>query len=864
MIQYVYIVKCPDCEDEFFDFFDEAKDFAVGCLSKQPIITQVEVDRNDFGECTDSCDLGTIWSWEETMKDIPSDEEELTTFCKADTFNCADCDAEFDELDNSVCVTNLVPETSEVSAIDKVPDNFRKPTALIKNTSGATLVTEGKHKIYVDGKLMDEIESDNPVHEVDPIAFKYKHNGAKEVRIVYADGDSWTIDNNKRSIPEGMTIKDLVEAMEENEDEVECTWCNDLFDKSECRYEVDLGYLCSRCEAAIKSRGETLTFRENNYWDFLDEDMSLTEASSNYTFRYLAAADDAKSLLLDKVKQDTTVSNYDIFGGTNYAYLQVADEEGVRGKRTIGVILDINIKDSGRVEVIYDDLARNSKNRDLEDFLSKADDETLEPVKLVRNCGGYEVLNAIKKAASELNSDNNIKQQVGGIRGLRTENTLQALRALPQNVLDDLLSKVSKIEFKVPLINVPGYEDDFSLARLSMRDQLEQGLTTEPLSEEAIEKLETICDNFVRSTTGQLALDAGIVKNRPSDTDTNKNICDCWGAVGKVTFSCPVASLNQSIQDIIKAAVIRKAGDDTTADDNDSLNKTREVSSYRLASALVLLGALDINGTVNECLTESIDSEVDFDYEGLDVTLTGHYYPGGYYSNGDPREPDWDEEDYTVDFTYKVDRTTVEEAIIDLMSDDKIVETLPEDLRRVFDGEDTSKSWQEENALWDKYFAEHFDRLVEKYNDLLKEYFKEAAIEYYQENTSIDDKEEEAREREFEFNWYDESFDVELTEAVDLADSNVITSAVEKGLEPIQKSLDDLSKKLESEVDYLAKEVQAGSDYIYKQTSAMDQQNFKRSENVIKAVERENDYTLDSIKTLAKNDQIIYNALKSR
>jgi hypothetical protein len=23
---------------------------------------------------------------------------------------------------------------------------------------------------------------------------------------------------------------------------------------------------------AIKSRGETLTFRENNYWDFLDED----------------------------------------------------------------------------------------------------------------------------------------------------------------------------------------------------------------------------------------------------------------------------------------------------------------------------------------------------------------------------------------------------------------------------------------------------------------------------------------------------------------------------------------------------------------------------------------------------------------
>jgi hypothetical protein len=100
-----------------------------------------------------------------------------------------------------------------------------------------------------------------------------------------------------------MTIEQLVEEMEENEDEVECSLCNELtakvdchydedegyicpnclensvkcswcgmyFDRSECRHEVDMGWLCSRCEAAIKSRGETLTFRENDYWDFLDE-----------------------------------------------------------------------------------------------------------------------------------------------------------------------------------------------------------------------------------------------------------------------------------------------------------------------------------------------------------------------------------------------------------------------------------------------------------------------------------------------------------------------------------------------------------------------------------------------------------------
>lgn len=186
MIQYIYFVKCPECEDEPFDLFDDAKDYAIGCLSKQPIITQTEVDRNDFGECIASTDLGTIWSWEDMA--AVDKEPTISTFKKSVLGDYdPDQDAEFANLDNSLDV------------LDQVPDNFRKP------------------------------------------------------------------------IPADMTIKDLVEEMEKNENEVECTWCNDLFNKDECRYEVNLGWLCSRCEAAIKSRGETLAFRENNYWDFLDE-----------------------------------------------------------------------------------------------------------------------------------------------------------------------------------------------------------------------------------------------------------------------------------------------------------------------------------------------------------------------------------------------------------------------------------------------------------------------------------------------------------------------------------------------------------------------------------------------------------------
>lgn len=210
MIQYIYFVKCPNCEDEPFDFFDEAKAYALGCLSKKPAITQIEVDRNDFGECTSSNDLGTVWSYEDVIGDDCGSEEtnKLSTFSKAETFGVSDEDFDKEFEDDEITVT--VGDT--------------------------------------------EIEIEDDEIEIDRIS-----------------------DEERKPVPEGMTIKDLVEAMEENEDMVECTWCEDLFEKSECRYEVNLGWLCDRCQAAIMSRGEPLTFRENNYWDFLEEDTTAKD-----------------------------------------------------------------------------------------------------------------------------------------------------------------------------------------------------------------------------------------------------------------------------------------------------------------------------------------------------------------------------------------------------------------------------------------------------------------------------------------------------------------------------------------------------------------------------------------------------------
>lgn len=46
---------------------------------------------------------------------------------------------------------------------------------------------------------------------------------------------------SKKTLKEGIDIDKMVEDLEENEDEVECKWCNELYPKSDCRKEVKLG-----------------------------------------------------------------------------------------------------------------------------------------------------------------------------------------------------------------------------------------------------------------------------------------------------------------------------------------------------------------------------------------------------------------------------------------------------------------------------------------------------------------------------------------------------------------------------------------------------------------------------------------------
>ena len=45
------------------------------------------------------------------------------------------------------------------------------------------------------------------------------------------------------------------------DDEAVCTWCGEIYDKSELKEELNLGYLCDSCIRAIESRGEDLVFK---------------------------------------------------------------------------------------------------------------------------------------------------------------------------------------------------------------------------------------------------------------------------------------------------------------------------------------------------------------------------------------------------------------------------------------------------------------------------------------------------------------------------------------------------------------------------------------------------------------------------
>jgi hypothetical protein len=292
MTEYIYFVKCPCCDDEPFDFFDDAKGFAMSCLSKKPIITQTEVNRNDFGECTDHCDLGTVWSWEETMRDIPT-EPELKTFKKSETLDCDDdyFNCEFDD---------------DFSSLDSVPDNYERPvdqTTITESSEGyGALFFEADEKVSKDEVAAAVAAGKEVIINVgsdlapDPHELPFRYGGVysdSEIRLYgnqvvgytaelwHTSDDGDTTEGNyykefktfdamwetvaadfisdrvvesvdRKPLPTDMTIESLIEEMEENEDMVECKVCEELAEKTRCHKDPKRGWVCENCRTSFE------------------------------------------------------------------------------------------------------------------------------------------------------------------------------------------------------------------------------------------------------------------------------------------------------------------------------------------------------------------------------------------------------------------------------------------------------------------------------------------------------------------------------------------------------------------------------------------------------------------------------------
>ena len=664
MVEYIYFVKCPNCEDEHFDFFDEAKAFALGCLSKKPVITQTEVCRNDFGECTDHSDLGTIWSWEDMMNDENMLEPEASVFSKDNLKDYdPDNDPEFQDddffaINSEEPVVDDLDEAANVSFNNKADyKEFVDLTSEIGIMSGEDLDRFMKEVEADDSNLLDklrnykaELGDDFEIKEamsdfqaklisrlptMTKVEFQKKLESGEHITIftgdpresgirnrtyeaTYEDGkyevscwdetynDDFTdsevveefdnIDNlwtyivefmedddfspeynylaeacERKPIPEGMTIDQLKEAMEENEDTVECagceelfpkdecfhkegigylcgncedrivrcTWCDDLYDKSECRKEVDLGWLCSRCESAIKSRGETLTFREGSYWDDLDEDIDLNEA---WYFRHITneVAETAKQEIIDKLTYPRTNGRFNISWDNSF-----------HNRETI---IDFSILDT-MVDIVIERVHTDAYTKEVSTSIRTLEFSIAAAQARAGRPRARDFLRDLRTAVEAVNKEHNI-----GVAA-RRDNAVQA--QLTPDIAEELKQHITKIRFRIPLVDeIMDLEDS----------------NGEALSAAAENKLNSIYSNFFNNAFAEDAREAGMVDNRLPSEDTNRNIASSWKPIGKITFDCRVEDLSDEAREVIRLS--------RPTSDKD-VSAMREIDCVRLAIALI-------------------------------------------------------------------------------------------------------------------------------------------------------------------------------------------------------------------------------------------------------------------------------------
>lgn len=188
---------------------------------------------------------------------------------------------------------------------------------------------------------------------------------------------------------------------------------------------------------------------------------------------------------------------------------------------------------------------------------SKTLAEVMRLARDFKNKSVQQFLKTLSQTLSEIN-----KQHRPSI-GVRRDNNVFEL--ITPEIAAECQQTIKKIKYRIPLVDTYEFDVDKN---------------GEPLTNEALNKLEQINANFTSLPFADAAIDAGLVENRPSEEDTNYNIEHSWAAAGFITFSCPISELSKEVQDIIKVAKVKK-------DLASTLENSTTTSCYRLANALI-------------------------------------------------------------------------------------------------------------------------------------------------------------------------------------------------------------------------------------------------------------------------------------
>lgn len=147
-----------------------------------------------------------------------------------------------------------------------------------KNAAELTYVDKVEVLLDDDGEVEEEFGSETIwVYSDEETATESEEDYWDDLATMYDEEEAGKHDLGDTTWFESVNTAELVETLEENEDEVECKECFDLFPKADC-IKVDFGYICPTCaEGGTVSEDEIFKIDFPDYEKFSDGNAMVPE-----------------------------------------------------------------------------------------------------------------------------------------------------------------------------------------------------------------------------------------------------------------------------------------------------------------------------------------------------------------------------------------------------------------------------------------------------------------------------------------------------------------------------------------------------------------------------------------------------------